>query len=306
MSATPAPTTPTNSAGQSGSSSIPQTAAAGGVSFTQPPQTASASFYKIAPSAPITFGYTMTSLYVTPTALTFRAFCSLNGNTYDITTVAPTATSVTWDPYAYEQSPGAIPLAIATYQLQVMDERGPLAAASPGLFSPNQQVRFALYKPQPYTPLASKSSFLCLVLSPVVLSFLSFQVAPLSLFPSLPIPVRHLHLVPSLSLAVCLSISFPLLHLVPSNIYPALPGLVIPVAGRASASRRRRARTATVTATALNACWQFAHRSNVHHPCSPPRLQPLLLLNGGGGSVWVETENGPRPHVVMHAYFCPS
>ncbi|KZV88729.1 hypothetical protein EXIGLDRAFT_580234, partial [Exidia glandulosa HHB12029] len=135
--------------------SIPQTAAAGGVSFTQPPQTASASFYKIAPSAPITFGYTMTSLYVTPTALTFRAFCSLNGNTYDITTVAPTATSVTWDPYAYEQSPGAIPLAIATYQLQVMDERGPLAAASPGLFSPNQQVRFALYKPQPYTPLAS-------------------------------------------------------------------------------------------------------------------------------------------------------
>ncbi|KZV88733.1 hypothetical protein EXIGLDRAFT_619055, partial [Exidia glandulosa HHB12029] len=122
-----------------------------------PPQTAS-SFYKIFASAPITFGLTMTSLYITPTTLALHTFCAPNGKMYDIATVAPTATSVTWDPYACEQSPGAIPLAIATYQLQVMDERGPLAAASPGLFSPNQQVRFGLYKPQPYTPLASWTS----------------------------------------------------------------------------------------------------------------------------------------------------
>ncbi|EJD39349.1 hypothetical protein AURDEDRAFT_116161 [Auricularia subglabra TFB-10046 SS5] len=154
MSSTPAPN-PTDTGSSSGTptSSIPQTAAAGGVSFTQPPQTASPSFYKIAANAPITFGYTVTSLYATPTALTFQAFCSINGNTYPITTVPPTATAVTWDPYAYEQSAGAIPLAVATYQLQVMDERGLQAVPQPGFFSPNQQVRFALYRPQPYTDL---------------------------------------------------------------------------------------------------------------------------------------------------------
>ena len=39
--------------------------------------------------------------------------------------------------------------------LQVYDERGPGAAASPGLFAPNTQVKFALYRPQAYVPLES-------------------------------------------------------------------------------------------------------------------------------------------------------
>ena len=42
--------------------SIPQTAAAGGVSITQPPSTASASYYKIAQNEYITFGWNLTSL----------------------------------------------------------------------------------------------------------------------------------------------------------------------------------------------------------------------------------------------------
>lgn len=42
--------------------SIPQTAAAGGITVTQPPSTASQSFYKIQENEFITFGWNLTSL----------------------------------------------------------------------------------------------------------------------------------------------------------------------------------------------------------------------------------------------------
>ena len=64
------------------------------MSFTQPPQTASASFYKIGQGQTITFGWNLTSLYETPTAITFKAWCTENGNTYDVGTVGPEATQV--------------------------------------------------------------------------------------------------------------------------------------------------------------------------------------------------------------------
>jgi hypothetical protein len=64
--------------------SVPQTAAAGGLLFTQPPQTAAASYYKIAESNPITFGWNFTSVLVYPTSLTVSAFCASNGNTYAV------------------------------------------------------------------------------------------------------------------------------------------------------------------------------------------------------------------------------
>lgn len=68
--------------------SVPQSAAAGGLLFTQPPQTAAASYYKIAPSNPVTFGWNFTSVLVYPTSLTVNAYCQSNGNTYP---VGPTA-----------------------------------------------------------------------------------------------------------------------------------------------------------------------------------------------------------------------
>ena len=63
---------------------IPQSAPAGGVTITQPPQTAT-SYFKIAPSQPIciTFGWNMTSVIATPTHLTVSAVCD-NGNTYAV------------------------------------------------------------------------------------------------------------------------------------------------------------------------------------------------------------------------------
>ena len=137
--------------------SIPQTAAAGGLTITQPAQTAT-SYFKITPDEPITFGWNFTYLYVTPQHLTVSALCD-NGYTYP---VGPTdgiipgdSTTVVWDPYEYNQDHPALQLPQATYTLAIWDERGPGAVRQGGVFNPNTALTFALYTPQPYTPLAS-------------------------------------------------------------------------------------------------------------------------------------------------------
>lgn len=90
--------------------SIPQTAAAGSLVITQPPQS-STSYYKIAPSQLITFGWNYSDVIVTPTRLTVSAIHENNGNTY---AVGPTdgvdgkEKSVVWDVYSYNQAnPGS-------------------------------------------------------------------------------------------------------------------------------------------------------------------------------------------------------
>ncbi|KAI0937599.1 hypothetical protein AcW1_001560 [Taiwanofungus camphoratus] len=153
-----------NSASRTGSASgssshlvIPNTAPAGSLSITQPPQTAT-SYFKIAPSNTITFGWNFTDLIVTPTHLTVSAICE-NGNTYP---VGPTdgiipgdATSVTWDLWSYQQAHSSTPLAVATYTLNIWGDRGPGAVMQPGQLQENSGLRFALYSPEPYTPLSS-------------------------------------------------------------------------------------------------------------------------------------------------------
>lgn len=131
--------------------------------MTQPPASASASYYKIAASNYVTFGWNLTSLYVTPTSLTVVASCSQNGNTYpvgptnaagEVENVIPgSSTQVVWSPFDYEQNGANVPLAAATYRLQIYDERGPTAAQAGGRFSPYSGMEFALYRPQAYTPL---------------------------------------------------------------------------------------------------------------------------------------------------------
>ncbi|KAJ9109299.1 hypothetical protein QFC21_000628 [Naganishia friedmannii] len=146
--------------------SIPATAAAGGLTMTQPPSSASASFYKIASANYVTFGWNLTSLYVTPESLTVIATCTQNGNTYkvgptnaagEIDNVIPgDSTQIIWNPWEYEQQAGATPLAAATYTLSVWDERGPGATVAAGRFSPYSGTNFALYRPQQYTPLSGE------------------------------------------------------------------------------------------------------------------------------------------------------
>ena len=140
---------------------IPATAAAGALVFTQPPQTAAASFYKIAPSQPITFGWNFTSVLATPTSLTVSAVCNANGNTYPVGptdgVIPGTATEVVWDVYSYHQT---TPFSQETYTLMIWDDRGKDAARRGGYLEPNTNLRFALYTPQPYTSIAD-GKFAC-------------------------------------------------------------------------------------------------------------------------------------------------
>ncbi|KIS72326.1 uncharacterized protein UMAG_15020 [Mycosarcoma maydis] len=104
---------------------IPSSAPVGGITMTQPIQTADPSYYKIARGVDVT-----------------------------------TATSVCRSPYNYSTSvevsnPNLPQLIAASYRLLVYDERGLSVGASPGLMQANTKVEFALYNPQAYTPLAS-------------------------------------------------------------------------------------------------------------------------------------------------------
>jgi len=157
MSTSARPSSSVSGSGGSSTLSIPQTAPAGVLSVTQPPQTTIA-FFKIAESQPITFAWNTSYVLSTPTHLTVSAVCE-NGNTFP---VGPTngiipgnALSVVWDVYSWQKNNPNSPLPQATYTLEIYDDRGPDSARSTGLLQPNSALRFALYSPQPYTPISS-------------------------------------------------------------------------------------------------------------------------------------------------------
>ncbi|KAF8999812.1 hypothetical protein BDQ17DRAFT_1246051 [Cyathus striatus] len=147
---------PTTSAATSSSSVllIPATAPVGTLSITQPPQTAT-SFYKIAQSNFVTFGWNFSYLSVTPEHLTVAAVAG-NGNTYPVGPsdgiIDGTATEVVWDVYSYQQAHPELPLAATTYTLHISD--GQVTTRKPGFLESNTMLQFALYTPQGYTAIA--------------------------------------------------------------------------------------------------------------------------------------------------------
>ncbi|KAI0319144.1 hypothetical protein OF83DRAFT_1055541 [Amylostereum chailletii] len=147
----------TGSASGNATVSIPITAAAGALSVTQPPQTTVA-FFKLASNQPITFAWSFSDVLSTPASLTVSAI-GANGITYPVGptdgVIPGTATSVVWDAWAFQESNPGSKLAQQTYTLNIHDERGAGAARAAGLLQANSALRFALYTPQPYTPLAS-------------------------------------------------------------------------------------------------------------------------------------------------------
>ena len=169
-SSTAANTSSSQGSSSSSTLSIPQTAAAGGLTITKPPQS-STSYFKIAPSNVVTFAWNFTSLYSTPTSLTLSA-AGENGNTYPVGPsdghIPGTATSVTWDLWSYQQAHSNLPLAPGTYRLSIWDDRGPGASRAPGLLQENTALEFALYTPQAYTPLESAFAFFRLLSQPSV------------------------------------------------------------------------------------------------------------------------------------------
>ena len=151
---------PAASSAASSSISIPQGAAAGGLTVTDPAQTADASYYKIAQGVAVTFGWNLTSLVITPASLTVAAVNSAQSNTVTLGVVPGSATAITWSPWEINEAAarsGGVALAQATYRLQIYDERGLGGATNQaGIFNPNEKVQFALYIPQPYTSLAGE------------------------------------------------------------------------------------------------------------------------------------------------------
>ncbi|KAG2144112.1 uncharacterized protein EDB93DRAFT_544536 [Suillus bovinus] len=137
--------------------SIPQSAPAGLLTITQPPQQ-STSYFKIAQNQFITFGWNFSYIIATPTHLTVSAVCE-NGNTYPVGPtngiIPGTATSVVWDPYTYQTNNPNLPLAQAKYTLEIWGDGGPDAVREPGVLTPNSALQFALYTPQAYTPINS-------------------------------------------------------------------------------------------------------------------------------------------------------
>ncbi|KAH8927919.1 hypothetical protein BT69DRAFT_1237539 [Atractiella rhizophila] len=138
---------------------IPVDAPAGGLTLLTPAITAGVSYYKIAPSQSITFGWSLTDVIRTPTALTLKARSFLkNAFTYDIgpaSGIDGRQTSYVWSPWEQWQNvPGNRQLVDSTYTLQIFDSRGPSVLPSAGLFAPEVGYQFAMYQPAAYTPLS--------------------------------------------------------------------------------------------------------------------------------------------------------
>ncbi|KZV72065.1 hypothetical protein PENSPDRAFT_751278 [Peniophora sp. CONT] len=136
--------------------SIPQTAPAGSLTVTSPPQSTIA-FFKIASNAPVTFAWSFTDVLSTPASLTVSAVCD-NGMTFPVGpmtdgAIPGTATSVVWDLASFESAHPESPLPQSTYRLQINDERGQGVAIEPGLLTPYNALKFALYSPGVNSPL---------------------------------------------------------------------------------------------------------------------------------------------------------
>ncbi|KAI0776364.1 hypothetical protein BC629DRAFT_1582924 [Irpex lacteus] len=141
-SPTPSPSNAQSGGSGSGSASAP----AGLLTITQPPQTAT-SYYKIATGETITFAWNTSYVLVhplpshfPPSATTVNIPCGPSDGH-----IPGTATSVQWDLWSYQQNNPQTPLA-NRYQ-------GPGVQRSPGVLSENNQLQFAMYSPQAYTPL---------------------------------------------------------------------------------------------------------------------------------------------------------
>jgi hypothetical protein len=117
-----------NSGGGSSTSSsfsVPQTAAVGSLTVTNPPKTAT-SYYKLADSQMVTFAWSFTDVLVQPTSLTVAAYCAANGNTYYVGpsdgAVGGADTSVVWDIASYNSAHATNKLIAVSFTLSKADD----------------------------------------------------------------------------------------------------------------------------------------------------------------------------------------
>jgi len=137
---------------------------AGGVVMQTPAVSDGSQYYKIGDY--VTFGWNYTSLLVSPTAVNVQVYCSASAQYYDVASnVSIDDGTVVWNTSQYIEN-RQIPFIQALYTLVIFDESNPgqaTAAASAGYLEPYDRYSFAMYSPQPYTPLSS--GFQCAVCS---------------------------------------------------------------------------------------------------------------------------------------------
>ncbi len=113
-------------------------------------------FYKVGDF--VTFAWNYTSLSVSPKAIDIIATCSANQHTYTLATNQSVGETdaVTWDTGAYQKT-ATIPLLTESYTLIVYDAAKDVSAVAQAGHLGAGQFRFAMYTPQPYTPLSGLS-----------------------------------------------------------------------------------------------------------------------------------------------------
>ncbi|KAF1348886.1 hypothetical protein BDV97DRAFT_377593 [Delphinella strobiligena] len=129
----------------------------GGVELLTPNTASSSSYYKIGDF--VTFGWNLTSLSATPTAVDILATCSANAHTYTLAlnqSVSASTGAVTWDTGNY-QNTANVPLLTETYTLMIHDAAIDVSATpSYGHLSAYTLHAFAMYTKQAYTSLATE------------------------------------------------------------------------------------------------------------------------------------------------------
>jgi hypothetical protein len=117
---------------------------AGGIQMQTPGVFDGVQYYKLGQK--ITFGFNMTSVMVTPTAINVEAYCSGNSKYYTITTSAPPdITKVVWD--TAQTTDGE--LMMTSYAFVVYDAEKPKSAVGEaGYLAPFTGAQFAIYSPR--------------------------------------------------------------------------------------------------------------------------------------------------------------
>lgn len=95
----------------------------------------------------MTFVWSFADLLVQPETLNLAAVAP-NSITYSIDAVNGAATSAVWH---LSNVPAASPLMMGLYTIQLYDQRGVSATASPGWLSPVTSLKIALYSAESYS-----------------------------------------------------------------------------------------------------------------------------------------------------------
>ncbi|KAL1930249.1 hypothetical protein VTP01DRAFT_1403 [Rhizomucor pusillus] len=126
----------------------------GSVSFISPSVKAGQSvspLYRIDPKENVTFIWEFQSVLVRPVNLTLAAVGPQSA-TYTITVLEGGATSALWQ---LSNVPAATPLMNGYYQVQLYDQRGISAVASPGWLSPQTSLTIAFYSLEGYSNISA-------------------------------------------------------------------------------------------------------------------------------------------------------